>query len=117
MRRRILDRFRSNLQLKLLAAHMLVVAVGAATLFLSVALIGPALFERLMVEVTGPSLRALGHEMSPAADAAMKQLTADVVREAAIVALGWAGAAALIAAIPVSLFVSGRIATPVRHMT
>ena len=117
MRRRILDRFRSNLQLKLLAAHMLVVAVGAATLFLAVALIGPALFDRLMVEVTGPSLRALGHAMTPAADAAMKRLTADAFREAIIVALGWAGAAALIAAIAVSLFVSGRIATPVRHMT
>lgn len=117
MRRRILDRFRSNLRLKLLAAHMLVVAVGAATLFLAVALIGPALFDRLMVEVTGPSLRALGHAMTPAADAAMKRLTADAFREAIIVALGWAGAAALIAAIAVSLFVSGRIATPVRHMT
>ena len=117
MRRRILDRFRSNLRLKLLAAHMLVVAVGAATLFLAVALIGPALFDRLMVEVTGPSLRALGHEMTPAADAAMKRLTADAFREAIIVALGWAGAAALIAAIAVSLFVSGRIAAPVRHMT
>jgi len=117
MRRPALDGFRSNLRLKLLAAHMLVVAVGAATLFLAVALIAPILFDRLMVEVTGPRLRALGHEMTPAASEAMKQLTADAFREAIVVALSWAGAAAAIAAVAVSLFVSGRIATPVRRMT
>jgi signal transduction histidine kinase len=117
MKGNVLGRFRSNLRLKILAAHLLVGAVGVATLFMVVGLIAPALFDHLMVVVTGPRLKALGHVMTPPAEEAMRALTADAFREAIVVALGWASGAAFIAAVAVSFFVSGRIAGPVRHMT
>ncbi len=117
MRRIVLNRFRSDLRLKLLAAHVLVLAVSTATFYLAIALIAPTLFDHLMVQVAVPRLRALGHVMTPAAESTMNQLAAAVFRESIVVALSWAGAAAGVAAVAVSLFVSGRIATPVHHMT
>src|SRR5512135_2584443 len=108
--------FRPGLQAKLLVTHLLVLAVGAATLFLTIGLIAPQYFDRLMVEVAGPQMRALGHEMTPQAEEAMKQLTAEAFREAIVVSLLWAGGAAMLAAVVVGIFVSARIVTPVRRM-
>jgi signal transduction histidine kinase len=112
----LLNRLRSNLRLRLLAGHMIVVVVGVVTLFLAAGLVGPLLFEQLMDQVTGPRLRALGHEMTPQAAAAMETLTAQAFVQAMAVSLAVAASAATIVAVAASLFISERIARPALRM-
>ncbi len=112
----MLSGVRSSLRSKLVAAHLLVVVVGVVTLLVAIGLTAPALFDQLMVEVTGPKMRALGHVMTPEADAAMRQLTAEAFRQAVTTSLVWAAGAAVLTAIVVGVFFSGRVAQPVLSM-
>jgi len=109
-------KLRSSLRSKLLVAHLLVVLVGVVTLLLAAALIAPQLFNRLMVEVTAPRMRALGHVMSQPAEVAMRDLAAEAFREAFAIALAWGAAAAVATAVAVSVFLSSRIARPILGM-
>ena len=110
------SRLQGSLWAKLLAAHLLVILAGVVTLLLATFLIAPALFDHLMTVVTGPGLRALGHTMTPAAEAAMRDLTAEAFRRAEETTVALATTSSVIAAIAVSVFVSGRIASTVRRM-
>ncbi len=112
----MLRRLQASLWAKLLAAHLLVILAGFATLVAATFIVAPLLFDHLMTVITGPGLRALGHTMTPAAEAAMEQLTAEAFRQAEETSLALAVTAAVIAAIVVSVFVSGRIASTVRRM-
>ena len=112
----VLYRLRSNLRLRLLLAHMTIIVVGVVTLFFAAGLVAPPLFDQLMRQVTGPRMRALGHVMTPQASAAMEELTSAAFRQTLVVSLVFAAGAASLAAIGVSLFVSGRIADPVLRM-
>ena len=107
---------RVGLRLKLISAHLLVVVVGVVTLLVAMGLVAPGLFDQLMVEVTGPGMRAIGHEMTPEASAAMRDLTAQAFRQALTMSLAWAAGAAALTAIVVGVFISGRVARPVRSM-
>lgn len=109
----LLNRLRSRLQLRLLAGHLMVIVVGVVTLFLAAGLVAPPFFGQLMEQVTGPRLRALGHQMTPEAAAAMEMLTAQAFQQAMVVALVFAASAAAVAAIAMSIFVSGRLVQPV----
>ncbi|HEX9014387.1 MAG TPA: ATP-binding protein [Chloroflexota bacterium] len=113
----MMKRLQANLWAKLLAAHLLVLLAGGATLLVATLLIAPALFDHLMTAVTGPGLRALGHTMTPEAEAAMRDLAAAAFRQAEVTTLLLAMAASVLAAIVVSVFVSGRIASTVGRMT
>lgn len=112
----VLPKLRHSLRWKLLAAHILVIAAGLATLLLATVAIAPALFDRLMLEVTGPRMRALGHVMSPVAEEAMRDLTAEAFRQAFVYALAWGAMGAVVAAVAVSALLSGQIARPVLNM-
>lgn len=112
----MLRKLRASLWGKLLAAHLLVVLAGVVTLLLATALTAPVLFDRLMTEITGPGLRALGHTMTPAAESAMRDLTAEAFRQAEEATVALATTASVVAAVVVSVFVSGRIASTVRGM-
>lgn len=104
---------RSSLRAKLLAAHLLVILVGVITLFVATGLIAPTLFERLMGQAMGPQM---GGMMSGGMGTAMDEAIAGVFRQTVVTALALAAGAAVVAAIAVSLFLSERIARPVRRM-
>ncbi len=106
----------TSLRSKLVAAHLLVVVVGVVTLLVAMGLAAPGLFDQLMVEVTGPKMRAMGHVMTDEAATAMRELTAEAFREAVATSLVWAASAAALTAIVVGVFVSGRIARPILGM-
>jgi len=112
----VLRRVRTSLRSKLVAAHLLVVAVGVVTLLVAMELTAPRLFNQLMVEVTGPKMRAMGHVMTEQAAVAMRDLTAQAFREAVTTSLAWAAGTAALTAIIVGVFLSGRIARPVLDM-
>ena len=112
----MLRRVRTSLRSKLVAAHLLVVAVGVVTLLVAMELTAPRLFNQLMVEVTGPKMRAMGHVMTEQAAVAMRDLTAQAFREAVTTSLAWAAGTAALTAIIVGVFLSGRIARPVLDM-
>lgn len=109
-------RLQGSLWAKLLAAHLLVILAGVVTLLLATFLVAPVLFDHLMTVVTGPGLRALGHTMTPEAEAAMRDLTAEAFRRAEETTLALAAVSSVMAAVAVSIFVSGRIASTVRRM-
>ncbi len=102
---------RNSLRVKLLLAHLLVIAVGMATLFAATLLIAPGIFERLMTAMMGPNAGGMSGMMG-----GMAQTTTQAFRAAMIDALLWSAGAAMLAAVAVSLFVSNRIVTPIRRV-
>ncbi len=107
---------RTSVRSKMLAAHLLVVAVGVVTLLLAMGLTAPNLFDQLMTETMGPQAQGMGSMMGERMTAGMREVTAQAFRQAVGVSLIWAAGAAAMTAIVVSIFVSGRIARPVRSM-
>lgn len=103
---------RGGLRARLFAAHLLVLAVGAATLVVVTLLIAPTLHDRLMIAL-------LGHELAMATDPAMAEMeraTNAVFQTAMLQALLLSGGAASLVAIAVSLVASARIVIPVRQL-
>lgn len=103
---------RGGLRARLFAAHLLVLAIGAATLLGVTFAIAPTLHDRLMIAL-------LGHELTMTADPAMAEMeraTNAVFQAAMLQALLLSGGAASLVAIAVSLAVSARIVTPVRQL-
>lgn len=103
---------RGGLRARLFAAHLLVLAIGAATLLGVTLAIAPTLHDRLMIAL-------LGHELTMAADPAMAEMeraTNAVFQAAMLQALLLSGGAASLVAIVVSLVISARIVTPVRQL-
>ncbi len=107
---------RTSLRSKLVAAHLLVVVVGVVTLLLAMGLTASSFFDRLMTEAMGPQTQSMGSMMSDQMTAGMRELTAEVFRQAVATSLAWAAGSAALVAILVSVFVSGRIARPVRDL-
>jgi signal transduction histidine kinase len=100
-----------SLRVKLLLAHLLVIAVGVATLLAATLLIAPGIFARLMAAMMGPNAGAMGGMMP-----GMAATTTQAFRAAMIDALLWSAGAATLAAVAVSLLVSHRIATPIQRL-
>jgi signal transduction histidine kinase len=94
---------------KLLLAHLLVIAAGVGTLFLATLAIAPTLFDRTMGSMMGGGMR--GGMMAGLDDTITRAFQAAMLE-----ALLISAAAGLVAAIAVSLFVSGRIVTPLEHL-
>jgi signal transduction histidine kinase len=103
---------RGGLRTRLFLAHLLVIIAGTATLFLVTLVTAPTLHDRLMVELLGPGHTAANDPTM----AAMEQATNAVFATAMHQALLLSGGAASLVAVAVSLVVSARIVTPVRHM-
>ncbi|MBI2778150.1 MAG: HAMP domain-containing protein [Chloroflexi bacterium] len=97
-------RRRLRLRDRLLISHLLVVAVGLATVFGAVGLVAPGAFEAAM----GPSMTGMGDMMSGAVRAAFQ----DAVGTALLVA----GLAAVVAAIVLSLAVAVRLSRPIARL-
>jgi signal transduction histidine kinase len=103
---------RGGLRTRLFLAHLLVIVAGTATLFLVTLITAPTLHDRLMIELLGPGHTAANDPTM----AAMEQATNAVFETAMHQALLLSGGAATLVAVAVSLLVSARIVTPVRHM-
>lgn len=103
---------RGGLHTRLFLAHLLVIIAGTATLFLVTLVTAPTLHDRLMIELLGPGHTAANDPTM----AAMEQATNAVFATAMHQALLLSGGAASLVAVAVSLVVSARIVTPVRHM-
>jgi two-component system sensor histidine kinase BaeS len=101
----------NSLRVKLLVAHLLVIAVGMVTLLIATLLIAPGIFERLMTAMMGPAAGAMGGMMP-----GMAAITTQAFRVAMIEALLWSAGAATLAAVAVSLVVSRRIVTPIQRL-
>jgi signal transduction histidine kinase len=105
------QRIRGGLRNKIFLAHLLVIAVGMATLFVATLAIAPTLFDRLMGAMMGPNAPSMGGMMS-----GMAETTAQAFRSAMLQALLLSAGAATLAAVVVSLFVSTRIVTPIQQL-
>jgi signal transduction histidine kinase len=103
-------RIRGGLRGKIFLAHLLVIAVGMLTLFVTTLSIAPTLFDRLMGGMMGPDGLSAGGMMT-----GMAETTTQAFRAAMLQALLLSAGAATLAAV-VSLFVSTRIVTPVQRM-
>ncbi|MBQ0895200.1 HAMP domain-containing histidine kinase [Micromonospora sp. U56] len=93
-----------GLPARLFAAQALVVLVGAGTLGLVAAALGPAIFRDHLRQVSGPVEPATAHHVEEA------------YTSASVLALGTALAASLIAALAVSAYVARRLAQPVEQL-
>jgi signal transduction histidine kinase len=93
-------RIGGGLRARLFLAHLLVIAVGMLTLFVTMLSIAPTLFDRLMGGMMG----------------GMAETTAQALRSAMLQALLLSAGAATLAAVVVSLFVSTRIVTPIQRL-
>ncbi len=99
-----------SLRLKLLISYLLIVIVGTLGLMISMRLIAPPLFDRLVSHMNG------GNGMGPGAGQGANQSVRNAFGEALVQALIISGIVSLMVAVLVSLFVSGRITAPLLHM-
>src|SRR6476469_6249552 len=99
----------ASLRVKLLLAHLLVIGVGVGTLFAATLALGPTLFDRTMGAMMGPGM---GQGMMPGLGQTINQAFQAAMLEALLISAG----AAVLAAVAVSLFVSGRILTPLARL-
>lgn len=104
-------RIPGGLRARIFLAHLLVIAVGLATLFAATVSIAPTLFDRLMDGMMGPGAAPMGGMM-----AGMAESTAQAFRAAMLQALLLSAGAATLAAVGVSLFVSARIVSPIQRL-
>ncbi len=105
----------SSLRAKLLASYLLIIALGVATTFLITELVAPSFFEIHMAEM-------MGSAGTPSMDAMMRagQSTTESLRTAYITSVTQAvlvaAAVSSLFAVVASLFISGRIAGPLRRV-
>lgn len=104
-------RIAGGLRARLFLAHLLVIAVGMATLFVATLSIAPTLFERLMGGMMGPDVSSMGGMMG-----GMAETTAQAFRAAMLQALLLSAGAATLAAVVASLLVSTRIVLPIQRL-
>ena len=104
-------RISGGLRARIFLAHLLVIAVGLATLFAATLSIAPTLFDRLMGGMMEPGAAPMSGMMGD-----MASSTAQAFRAAMLQALLLSAAAATLAAVGVSLFVSARIVTPIERL-
>ncbi|MCG3212137.1 MAG: Adaptive-response sensory-kinase SasA [Anaerolineae bacterium] len=100
---------RSSLGWKLLISYLLVIVVGIVTLALAAESVTPTAFNRHMT----------GMQMMGGGQMGMQTLTDDLYsnfRTALTEALLWAAGLATASAVIVSIFITRRVVTPVRHM-
>ena len=111
-----------GLRLKLLLSHLSVVVVGIVTLLLAADLVAPSFFESHMARMMGGGgmegmmgreiAGQIGQTHAQALDATLAASFRAALEQALLVA----GAAAILAAIGASLFVTGRVLGPVRRL-
>lgn len=105
----------SSLRTKLLASYLLIIALGVATTFLITELVAPSFFEIHMAEM-------MGSAGTTSMDAMMRagQSTTESLRTAYITSVTQAvlvaAAVSSLFAVAASLFISGRIAGPLRRV-
>lgn len=104
---------RHSMRARLFLAHLLVIAVGVAVLFLVTLAVGQGFHDRLMAAMLGPEALGIDHDgpMAGMADALTRVFNAAMIQ-----ALLLSASAATLAAVVVSLFLSQRIVTPIRRL-
>jgi signal transduction histidine kinase len=99
----------ASLRVKLLLAHLLVIGIGVGTLFAATLALAPTLFDRTMGAMMGSGM---GQGMMPGLEQTITQAFQAAMLEALLIS----GAAGVLASVAVSLFVSGRILTPLTRL-
>lgn len=105
---------RASLRTKLLLSYLLVVLVGAATLFIAVSALGPPLFAQQMQHMMG--VQGMSDMMGSAPISTTTQSLDDAFRTSLMWALLYATIFAAIVALLLSLLVSRQIARPIQRM-
>lgn len=112
-------RLRWNLQAKLFASYLAVVATGALTLLVVMALVTPLLYERMMLAMMqgmmGSSAGVMGGMMGRTGGAAEGAITRAFMETVAY-SLVFSSAVSIAVAIAASLFVSRRLVAPIRRL-
>ncbi|HUZ03233.1 MAG TPA: ATP-binding protein [Thermomicrobiaceae bacterium] len=103
-------RLRGGLRLRLLLSYLLVVGVALSAVAVGVRLIAPSLFDDILVQHLGRG------RMAGAMDVAMRQATDSAFSSAMAESMLLAVFVATLAAVGVSLFVTARIAEPIRRV-
>jgi two-component system, OmpR family, sensor histidine kinase BaeS len=101
---------RMGLQRRLLISYLLVVAVASLTLYLASEALAPTFFDRHLDHV-GWSM-AMPHAAMPDLEASLAQAHARAMQQAVL----WGVLASAVVAGALSLFITGRIAAPLRQM-
>jgi signal transduction histidine kinase len=99
----------AGLRGKLLLAHLLVIGIGVGTLFAVTLALAPTLFDRTMGAMMGPGM---GQGMMPGLEQTITQAFQAAMLEALLVSAG----VAVLTAVGTSLFVAGRIVTPLARL-
>ncbi len=99
---------RIRLRERLLMSHLVVIAIGAATVFVAVGLVAPGAFDAAMGHATGDGMAGMGEMMSGLVRAAFQ----DAVQAALVVAV----VAATVAAVIVSVALSARLSRPIARL-
>ena len=109
-------KFRSRLGTKLFMSYVVVVSLGALTLLLTMSLVTPLLYDRIIGSTMQGMMGGTGGMMSGvtrATEAAIDSAFRETVSYSLMISSG----AALIAALVVSLFVSRRLVAPIRRLS
>jgi two-component system, OmpR family, sensor histidine kinase BaeS len=102
---------RRRLWIKLFITYLIIIAIGAAVLITTSRLVIPATFENHMASMS-PMMSAMMGETAPH----MEQNLYANFRAGVVEALSWSAAAAFLAAVVLSWFVSRMVVTPIQAM-
>lgn len=97
---------RIRLRERLLVNHLVVIGIGAATVFVAVGLVAPGAFDAAMSHATGAGMAGMGEMMSGLIRAAFQ----DAVQTALVVAVVAATATAVVVSVALATRLSGPIA-------
>jgi signal transduction histidine kinase len=102
----------NRIQTKLLLSYLLVITAGIGGLAFGVQLVGPSLFDRMLMRHMGQAGGMMGMGMTDP----MRQITADAFRDAVFQAVLISTFIATIVAVLISIFVANRITAPLRQV-
>jgi signal transduction histidine kinase len=101
-----------SIRTKLLLTHLLVLAAGVGGLALGVQLVGPSVFDRMMMRHMGHASGMMGMGMTEG----MRQASADAFRDSIFQTLLISTFTASIVAVLIAILVSNRITAPLRRL-
>ena len=108
-------RIRRSLRLKLFIAFLLIIAVGVLTLLVAAIVLGPGLFDQVLVGMMGPGTE----RMADLSDPQMTRMAQAIIQAfwvSATRALLISACMATVTAVAVSLFISTRIVIPLQSL-
>jgi signal transduction histidine kinase len=109
------EKLRRSLRVRLFAAFVLVIAAGVVTLLIAMVILGPSLFDQVLIGMMGPGAERMADPSDPLMTR-MAQVIIQSFWNSMTQALLISACAAILVALAISLLVSARIVVPVQKL-